>query len=52
MPLIGIVPVLKLTLIALRPSLKLFSWGTSAFLPKGLGPPAEKTQQECANANH
>src|ERR1700688_3146997 len=27
-------------------------WGTSAFLPKGLGLPAEKSQQECAYANH
>jgi uncharacterized glyoxalase superfamily protein PhnB len=26
----------------------LFPWGTSALLPKGLGPPAEKLQQECA----
>jgi hypothetical protein len=28
------------------------SWCTSASLPKGLGPPAEKSQPECAYANH
>src|SRR5579863_4431381 len=27
-------------------------WGTPASPPKGLGPPADKSQQECVYANH